>query len=434
MNSKINIEQINRFAQSTDTDGNFVGIYEGRVLRVINENQTWYEEILKSISKYPELIKSKIVTNEKSELVVEHQKLDYITYFNEWTRKQKVEAALSVINLQEKLSKEGYSLKDPHAFNITFEKSKPVYFDLGSIVKQNEKPSVWFLKRFCGVNYCDYWKDVLDISNIKRAAIISEMMISSSPYSILRKSVLKLEQKRFDRIVSNLSKRSSLAHKGLKTIKRKVPKSLSNLTNWSDYDQKDPALDMNIDRNKNILQFFETTKPEVLLDIGANKGAFCKLAIKSGAKTCIAVDLDEVALDQLREDIKGNNFPIYTAKLDMMNYEEKPGCFNSYLPAHERLNADYAICLAVVHHVCYFGNAAFEEFAFRLNRFVNKSVLVEFIPSDDEHLSGDNYKGKDRSWYTQENFIAAMKKHFPLEHEIFKSNPSPRILIQFNKQ
>ena len=116
-----------------------------------------------------------------------------------------------------------------------------------------------------------------------------------------------------------------------------------------------------------------------------------------------------------------------------MSYPEKPGYYQTYLPAHKRLNSDFTICLAVVHHICYFGNYSFEEFAERLNRFAKKILIVEFVPYDDIHLTGARYKGKDRSWYTLENFITAMKKWFPGEHEIFDSTPSPRLLIKFCK-
>jgi hypothetical protein len=121
------------------------------------------------------------------------------------------------------------------------------------------------------------------------------------------------------------------------------------------------------------------------------------------------------------------------AKLDIMNYPEQPGYYASYIPAHNRLNCDFTICLAVVHHICYFGNGTFDDFAERLNRFTNKILIVEFVPYDDVHLTGKKYKGKDRSWYTLENFIKAIKKWFPGDYEIFESTPSPRILIKFCK-
>ncbi len=86
-----------------------------------------------------------------------------------------------------------------------------------------------------------------------------------------------------------------------------------------------------------------------------------------------------------------------TARINIMDYDETPGCYNSYLPVHKRLNSDFGIGLAVVRHVCYFRNFGFANFAERLNRIVNKTLVVEFVPYDDIPLTGLVYRGRDRS-------------------------------------
>jgi len=89
--------------------------------------------------------------------------------------------------------------------------------------------------------------------------------------------------------------------------------------------------------------------------------------------------------------------------------------------------------LAVVDRACDRGNYYVDGFADRLNRFAKKNLIIEFVPNNDIHLTGNIYKGKDRSWYTLDNFVKAFKKYFSGEHEIFDSTPSPRILIKFCK-
>ena len=90
-------------------------------------------------------------------------------------------------------------------------------------------------------------------------------------------------------------------------------------------------------------------------------------------------------------------------------------------------------CFAVVHHLCYFGDFTFDQFGNKLAKFTKRVLLVEFVPFDDIHLTGPVYKGKDKSWYTLDNFISSMKNYFPGEHEIFESVPKPRILVKFEK-
>ena len=197
--------------------------------------------------------------------------------------------------------------------------------------------------------------------------------------------------------------------------------------------RKTQRLNLDNARTKNINELFNRHKPKKVLDIGANRGAYSLLAIDKGAEEVIAIDLDNYSLDYLMNEIKNENKKITVARLNIMNYPDKPGYYQTYHPAHERLNSDFTICLAVVHHICYFGNSTFDDFAERLNRFARRILIVEFVPYNDMHLTGPAYKGKDRSWYTLEIFINSMKKWFPGDHEIFDSTPSPRLLIKFCK-
>jgi hypothetical protein len=137
-----------KFKTSTGTDGNYVGSYKNKVIRIIESNQSDYKELLNHTGNIPFLIISEITSEDKGRLIVEHPKLKNITYHQEWTKKQKVSAAKSIITIQECLAPISFYLNDPHAFNITFEYSSPVYFDLGSIKKGTVRPWWWFLKCF----------------------------------------------------------------------------------------------------------------------------------------------------------------------------------------------------------------------------------------------------------------------------------------------
>jgi len=173
-----------------------------------------------------------------------------------------------------------------------------------------------------------------------------------------------------------------------------------------------------------------------MIDIGANKGFFSKLSLECGVQEVVAIDLDEYSLDKLREEAKNDKLNIWTVNIDLMNYSENINHYARYgvfPPLFKRINADFCICFALVHHVCYFNSYIFEEFAERIYKFCNKILLIEFVHYTDIHLSGPIYEGNDKSWYTQENFIVAMKKYFPKKTEIFQSTPQTRTLIKFER-
>ncbi|RKY90507.1 MAG: hypothetical protein DRQ13_12545 [Ignavibacteriae bacterium] len=426
-----NPELFEPFETSTKLDGNYTGKYQGKVVRVIEENVEDYKRLLLQSGEIPFMINADLLFEESDRIIIEHRLLEDITYFDEWTKKQRIEAALAVIQIQTHLVKLGYFLNDPHGFNITFENNKPIYFDFGSILKGRMNPAKWYIKCFNGLNTHDYWDDILRIGFIKKIYTVFVLSFNKSPYNYLSKVIKKRGQKAFSKILSIGVNKSKFLSKAIRKLGKIIPGIFGEITNWTDYDQKDLSLIENNERAKNIISILEEHTPGSIIDIGANRGAYSFLALNNGVKRAICLDLDSFSLDVLRENV--NERKITTARINIMDYDETPGCYNSYHPAHNRLNSDFGLCLAVVHHVCYFGNNSFDEFAERLSRFVSKTLIVEFVPYDDVHLTGSIYKGKDRSWYTQENFIKAVQKYFPGEYEIYNSTPKPRILILFNK-
>ena len=428
-----NPEKFKPFERSTTVDGNYTGMYDNKVVRVIETNREDYKSILKLSNELPQLVKSKLYYEDHKILVIEHEEIKNITYYSEWTKRQKVTAANAILDLQYNLSNKGFYLNDPHAFNVTFKFHLPVYIDFGSIKRGKINAPWWFIKCFCGWTGRDYWDDILGINYLQKIIITVGILLSNSPYKYLSKKISKYEKGLIEKNIIKIISSKTILGKGTRKIVGSLPFAFKNLSNWSDYEQKNPSLNFEEARNKNLLNIFNTIRPRKVLDIGANRGAYCLLALENGAEEAIAVDLDNYSLDYLMEEIKKDNLFITVAKLNLMNYAEKPGYYESYLPAHDRLFGDFTICLAVVHHICYFGNSTFDDFAERINRFAKNILVVEFVPYDDMHLTGPHYKGKDRSWYTVDNFINSLKRYFPNGPEIYDSTPSPRLLLKFSK-
>jgi SAM-dependent methyltransferase len=427
------INKFRPFPTSSGLGVDSTGIYEDKVVRIFRENFDIYKSILEFSDELEFLIGSNLFYEDENVLVVQHDQLENITYFNEWTRRQKVIASKAIVELQIELIKKGYYLNDPHSFNITFKYHQPVYFDFGSIRQGYIRPTWWFIKCFCGWTEMDYWDNVLKINFFQKLFVLLRISLSRLPYEYLLKKLSKFETGFFEKRIMNILNKTGMVGKLTRKVVNGLPLLFSYFSNWTDYNQKSPELDFDNARNKNILSLFNQHKPKKILDIGANKGAFSLLALNNGSTEAIAIDLDNYSLDYLLNQVKINNHKITIARLNIMNYPEHPGYYQSYLPAHERLNCNFTICLAVVHHVCYFGESSFEEFGARLDHFTTKILVVEFVPYDDIHLSGPTYKGKDRSWYTLENFVNVLKKWFPGEHETFESSPTPRVLIKFCK-
>jgi len=342
-------------------------------------------------------------------------------------------AAKAIINIQERLSAIGFYLNDPHAYNITFKNNRPVYFDLGSIKKGKVSPWWWLLKCFTGWKERDYWDTVLPIGRLKKLWITFGMFIRKDPYSYLNKKIERSESILLVKMMNFLINKYKFVSKLTDKLSPTFPRIFSRFTHWTSYQQYNIDDVADTDRLLNLQKLFRSHTGTKIIDIGANRGAYTYLALKHDFHEAICIDLDQYSLDSINKYSNENGLSIVTANLDIMNYDKTPGIYNSYLPAHDRLSAEFGICLAVVHHVCYFGNSTFDDFAERLNRFVSETIIVEFVPYDDVHLTGPLYKNKDRSWYTLDNFIIAVQKYFPADYEIYDSTPKPRVLVKFSK-
>ncbi len=254
------------------------GLYEGKVIRVIEENVEDYKELLHQTGKIPFLINADLIFEDNERIVLEHRLIENITYFDEWTRKQRVDAALAVIQIQTELVKIGYFLNDPHGFNITFERNKPVYFDFGSILKGKINPAKWYIQCFTGLNIHDYWDDILKIGYIKKFFTAIILSFHNSPYKYLSKVIKKRGQKRLVKFLSARINKSKFLSKVVRKVSKLVPFIFSEITNWTDYEQKDPSFLENNERTENIISIFKKLTPDSVIDIGANRGAYSFLS------------------------------------------------------------------------------------------------------------------------------------------------------------
>ena len=103
------------------------------------------------------LIKSKILENndilkldlDKESLVIEHEKIPYISYPYEWSFSQLKTAALHHIDFHLFLLDNDATLIDASAYNIQFIGSNPIFIDLLSIKKYEEGEYWYGHKQFC---------------------------------------------------------------------------------------------------------------------------------------------------------------------------------------------------------------------------------------------------------------------------------------------
>jgi SAM-dependent methyltransferase len=166
--------------------------------------------------------------------------------------------------------------------------------------------------------------------------------------------------------------------------------------------------------------------PETVLDVGSNSGWYAQLASRKGARV-VAFDTDESAVDQLYGAARRDGQSILPLVMSFTNPTPGYGVNNSLSSsAAERFRCDVVLALALTHHLVFTGNLRFDHIAAGLAALTGRTLIVEFIPRDDEYV---RHWGASRDdWYVQENFIAALSVHFP-RVTVRPSHPSPRVIM-----
>lgn len=195
-------------------------------------------------------------------------------------------------------------------------------------------------------------------------------------------------------------------------------------------------------KQRNIFNILQETKPKTVLDLGANAGWFSELAEHLGAHV-VATDIDESCLDYLYHKSCDQKLNITTA---MLPFEQcnKP-------EVRERLACDTVLCLALIHHLVFVAGMTLEEIFEVLAPLAKKTLILEFVDLEDKSLKWglenpsffqcigmymqakerlDNYAKKN---YTLTNIITIAKKYFA-DYKILSSNNEKRKLIVLSQK
>ncbi len=277
-------------------------------------------------------------------------------------------AAILILEINDICDKYGYELKDAHPWNMLFKDNKPLFIDIGSIIKKtHKKKSKWIATKEFVVGFiyplilahegefylskkllndvdCFYMKTIPASKIEASKAILSSVrkyLLKNHPlffvYSLLfpRKTV---------KAVALLSISCGSIFKKLRIRKKK--------TMWSNYQTN--FYKNNFDQNEErFLRFNEITAAindrisncDSLIDLAGNSGAMSFFAMKQCSKSLkiINTDYDELAIEASYLTFQENKIPIETYLLNFMKpYSKK---------THENFKSDIVLALAVTHHL-----------------------------------------------------------------------------------
>jgi len=443
--------------------------YNDRVLRLLNKdgvdrfNFLNENNLLDSCISNKFLVKSNKINSDninlnnlENKIIIEHERIEYISYPYEWCFDQLKDAALHHLNFHIFLLNNNATLLDGSAFNIQFNGHKPIFIDLLSI-KKYENGEYWTAhKQFCenflnplilkskkGIDFNNWFRGNLEGINTKDLNAILSIKDKFS-FNIFTQVFLLnfLEQRAIKNKKKDITqiKKRKFPKQSFLSMLNSMKKFITSLevkkssTIWDDY-SKDNTYKINEEnlKKKIVKEFADRYKFETLIDLGCNDGVYSKICLENGCKYVIGFDYDLNSIDnayKISKKEKLNFLPLY---FDASNPSPNLGwAQNERKGFVERINFTGMISLAFEHHLAIAKNIPLDQTIKWLTDTAPQG-LIEFVPKNDETikkmlaLKGDIFKD-----YNEENFKTLLLKNVNIVSETIISD-SGRKIFEYKK-
>ncbi len=389
-------------------------------------------------------------------LVVEHPRIDFVSYPYEWTFSALKAAALLHLELQIELLEHDIVLSDATAYNIQFQGTKPVFIDTLSFRRYRQDEHWLAHRQFCeqflnplllyarlGIPFNSWLRGSMEgipagqlsqalslrdklslrtLSHVTMPAKLQSADSSKATEAAVSARSRGLPKSRYNALLQQLRTWiASLAPQGIdNTVWR-------NYARQNTYEETETAA-----KHAFIARFVEKYKPRQTLDLGCNTGAFSKTALEAGVDYAIGIDADHGALEAgfAEHASAGNN--ILMLYQDATNPSPGMGWHSqertSFTDRCKSIDALFA--LAFEHHLAIARNIPFDKIIDWMVELAPRGI-IEFVPKEDPTvqqllaLRDDIFAD-----YTAANFTAALRKRARVVTTEKVSN-SNRVLIEF---
>jgi ribosomal protein L11 methylase PrmA len=356
--------------------------------------------------------------------------IPFWSYPYEWSFDMLKDAALLTLRLQKEAMKYGCILKDATPYNIQWHKGRMVFIDTLSFERYRpEEPWIAY-RQFCG-----QFLSPLLLMHYDKIPLQQVLLAwpEGIPVALTRKllpwrSRFSLHTWLHIHLHASVSAKNRTGSKPVVFSEKKMRNVVSSLEGligklrlpaqpsaWSDYyeevEQRNDYLGQKIKIISDWLKSLHGI--HTAIDLGANDGAFSKLAAGKNIFT-LAIDADPVCINNLYLSIR-NRQPglVHPLVMDLANPSPSIGVNNKERSAFTgRARADISLALALIHHLSIARNIPFPlvvSFLASLSPY----LIIEFVPKEDEKVKQLLQHKKDiYTRYDHVHFEEAFAKHY----------------------
>lgn len=393
-------------------------------------NSGLYEELVSK--KY--LVSHKEIERTKKYIIIEVEKIPFISYPYEWCFSFFKDASLLTLEINKIALKYDMILKDASGFNIQFLKGLPIFIDTLSF-DFYDNGSPWgaygqFIRHFMAPlllmkhvderlncllkNYIDGVPvDLADALLKNRGGFTAKQHIKWNSKAILshNDSVKELKPLKMSKI--RLIQMLDMMIRQINRLNRS-----EDLSEWGDYynhtNYDDISLTDKIKLVKEYLAAIKFKNEDILFDLGANDGKYSRLV--SDKVNVISFDFDLNCLNHNYNIMKDNNetniLPLF---LDVTNPTPAIGFgLTERMSINQRGEVKAVMALALIHHIAISNNVFFDDIASWFSK-LGENLIIEFVPKDDSQVQKLLRTRKDIfEWYDLERFEKSFSNYFTI--------------------
>jgi ribosomal protein L11 methylase PrmA len=373
--------------------------------------------------------------------------LAFVSYPYEWCPGQLRAAALLTLDVMHQALEHGLILKDASAFNVQFAGSRPLLIDTLSFeIYEENRP--WVAYR----QFCEHFLAPLALSCARDPRLLS-LLRSNLEGVPLRVASTLLPMRSWLRLgllshvhlhgraqtgfshATAAASRATLSRHSLLALIDSLRRTVDGLrrpsrpSDWSDYEATCTYTSESRNQKAEVVRrFVEGARPKLALDLGANLGAFSRLATAAGAFT-VSIDGDPTVVEaSFARATKEGDERLLPLVMDLANPSPGLGWDGRERQSlSDRGPADVVLALALVHHLALAANVPLPMVTAWLGRLGQRAV-VEFVPKDDpqsKRLLAVREDVFDR--YDRPHMEEALARHFTIEAAVELSG-SGRVL------
>lgn len=383
--------------------------------------------------------------------IVRHETIQPATYCVEWCPAMLRDAALTVVDFLSALLRHDAILQDAYPWNIVFRGTDPVFVDLTSIV-EIDTPYLWpaydqyqafflrplilteqgsgtlaralMLNNIAGITLQDFFHHVSLAHKVRHPVFCLGCLVDRR---IQRSPGLKRRLRAFS-IRAQRSVDNTIREQFYRGLKRRLEsfRFVASEDVWTAYYR---TIGPEVDREAKlgtVGALLERLRPETVLDLGCNTGAFSVMAAERGARV-ISIDSSEACTNRLYSQAKANRLTVTPLISDVICPTPAFGFMGMQYPSLiRRARSDTVLCLGLMHHLHVAGRQSFDRIARLMDALAERHLIFEFVAMDDTNIDLIG-AGREIS-YDLQSVLTELRPFFP-EIQVLESDRRTRSIL-----